>query len=200
MPSPQDQPQLGCLARLVLSLVGLLLLTFLFSPWALHIGNRWTPLLNWHGSGKLHSSTGSDYPLFLDLSFSVPTSGNLHRTSNLRGTALLCTPKGQLFHYNLTGTVYAWLNTDGQKVILYLRSPSDAKPKLDFSLHGSWDGPQLLLDDHGSMVASFNPDGFPRGWGVGTFAPKENAQATVEFSDQSTFESSCRLAAHPGAG
>ncbi|MBZ5527038.1 MAG: hypothetical protein LAN71_03925 [Acidobacteriia bacterium] len=46
----------------------------------------------------------------------------------------------------------------------------------------------------GSVAASFNPDGFPCGWGVGAYAPKENSQATIEFSSQSTFESSCRLA------
>ena len=30
----------------------------LLDPWALHISGRWTPMLMWQGTGKLHTKSG----------------------------------------------------------------------------------------------------------------------------------------------
>jgi hypothetical protein len=48
---------------LVLVLGGALVygVVVLLDPWALHIGGRWTPLLTWSGSGKLHTKSGIDW-------------------------------------------------------------------------------------------------------------------------------------------
>ncbi len=35
------------------------------NPWALHIGQRSTPLLYWHGTGTVLSKDGKMYPLYV---------------------------------------------------------------------------------------------------------------------------------------
>jgi hypothetical protein len=36
------------------------------NPWGLRIGQRWTPAMTWRGVGKLQSTTGAVYGLFLE--------------------------------------------------------------------------------------------------------------------------------------
>src|SRR5947208_2756020 len=56
--------------RFALGLVALLLVVYavvvLLDPWALHIGERWTPLLYWTGTGKLVTKSGT-YPVIITL-------------------------------------------------------------------------------------------------------------------------------------
>jgi hypothetical protein len=37
-------------------------------PWGLPIGQLWTPAMTWHGVGKLQSTAGAAYGLFLEVS------------------------------------------------------------------------------------------------------------------------------------
>jgi hypothetical protein len=105
---------------------------------------------------------------------------------------MLCGPKLGTHKYSLSGTVYsAWLSADGKRTVLHLYSPKNGQ-KLDFSLEGPWNGPQLAMNDRGSLAAGFNQDGSPRGVGVGMYGPKEKADVTLEYGSQSDFEALCR--------
>ena len=77
----------GCLTKLVLILVGAVVfvwaVTVALNPWALHIGGRSTPLLYWHGAGKVVSKDGKTYPLYVTFSPGKPrrTQGRGARAS-----------------------------------------------------------------------------------------------------------------------
>jgi len=57
------------------SVTGAILLVFVvyvvLNPWALHIGGRWTPAMTWHGVGKLQSTSGANYGLFIEVNLYV---------------------------------------------------------------------------------------------------------------------------------
>lgn len=197
MANEQGRPaaKTGCLGTMVGALVaaivvGMISLLF-FSPWALHMGGRLTPVLRWHGYGKLGSADGVAYILFLDLNLSK-AGADTSRSSNLNGSAKLCGPRLGTVSYALSGTVYrAWLSADGKRMVLHLYSPKNAQ-KLDFSLEGSWQGQQLVLSDRGSLAAGFNADGSPRGVGVGMYRPRKESAAVIEYGSRSDFEALCR--------
>ncbi len=56
-------------------MTGAILLVFVvymvLNPWALHIGGRWTPAMTWHGVGKLQSTSGANYGLFIEVNLYV---------------------------------------------------------------------------------------------------------------------------------
>ena len=60
---------LGCVGRvlalLVLGAILVLLIDAAFAPWAFFLGGTFHPLAFWQGWGRLHSSTGADYALFV---------------------------------------------------------------------------------------------------------------------------------------
>src|SRR5689334_2969969 len=62
-----ERRKFGCLGSVSFVIVLALALLLLLNPWSLHMGGRWTPALTWHGVGKLHSSTGATYGLFVEL-------------------------------------------------------------------------------------------------------------------------------------
>lgn len=53
----------GCLTLLVLLVGVLVLVNVLPTPWALHIGGRFTPLESWAGYGQIKASNGGRYVL-----------------------------------------------------------------------------------------------------------------------------------------
>jgi hypothetical protein len=76
-------------------------------------------------------------------------------------------------------------------VTFYFRSPKDGQRKLNFELLGSWQGPQLVLEDRGSMAMSFAPDGAGKGYLKGANSPKENTTGTLYYATDSEFSSAC---------
>lgn len=195
MANEQGKPaaKTGCLGTIVVTVVVGILSIFFFSPWALHMGGRLTPTMRWHGYGKMHSSDGADFGLYLDIYYSQPgRQRSAVQASNLNGSAMLCDPKLQAHKYRLSGTVYsAWVSAEGKRMVLHLYSPKNAQ-KLDFSLEGSWQGQQLVLSDRGSLASGFNADGSPRGAGVGIYRPRKESTAELEYGSQSDFEATCR--------
>lgn len=102
----------GCLARLILPLLlcglGVAAVVALLNPWALHRGDRWTPLLTWRGFGTFGGKSGPAYPIFLSL---YPPSNQSRlrldgrrATGGLQGQGCLCT--SSLQYLELTGDVY----------------------------------------------------------------------------------------------
>ena len=153
------------------------------------IGGRWTPALTWHGTGTLHSTSGANYPIFLELTVAMPEGRRRGGDGkDLQGSAKICTPQGEV--YPLTATGYfkrAWLTVDGKPVTFYLRSLKDAEPKLSLALLGQWRGTELQLEDKGNFAMTFAPDGHVKGYLRGTNSPVENTSGTLRYAPESEF-------------
>jgi hypothetical protein len=125
------------------------------SPWAFHIGGRWTPLLYWSGYGKLVTKTGT-YPLYVafypSAHFSRLHLDGLRPTGGLQGTGSLCTSPGVVEPLKLTGTVYGgWSSTNDALMefrLLEIRVFNVGQRQGYFDLYGRWRGTVLAMDDH----------------------------------------------------
>jgi len=182
----------GCLGSVTFAILLALGLLLLLNPWSLHMGGRWTPALTWHGVGKLHSSTGATYGLFMELYPHLERGGRGRGSrQNLEGIAKICTPQGEVYAMTVDGYLKAWLDADKKPITFYLRSRKDAQPKLRADLYGSWQGQELVLDDKGSMAMSFAVNGNAKGYLIGTNAPTENTTGSLRYATESEFASAC---------
>jgi hypothetical protein len=79
----------GCFTSLTRAILLVFVVYVVLNPWALHIGGRWTPAMIWHGIGKLQSTSGANYALFIEENLYVrPRRHNtIAGTDNLAGTA-----------------------------------------------------------------------------------------------------------------
>ena len=147
---------------IVLCVVMVYLLAAITSPWAFHIGGRWTPLLYWSGSGKLLTSSGT-HTLFLTLlpapDFSHLRLDGLRPTGGLQGSGRLCTGEGRAEYLRLSGTIYnGWRSTDGSLIELRLLEQKAIDVGQDhgyFDLYGRWQGQELVTDDRGEPGSKF---------------------------------------------
>ena len=154
------------------------------------MGGRWTPARTWHGVGKLQSSSGAVYGLFME----VTVASRRGRGHNLEGSAKLCTPQGEIFPLTVDGYVKrGWLDADRKPVTFYFRSPKDAQTRLNFSLFGCWQGQMLMLDDKGNMALSFAPDGRAKGYLHGANSPKEDTTGTLHYATETEFAAVCSM-------
>jgi hypothetical protein len=186
----------GCLT----SLFGLLVLgvgvvyglAAVTSPWAFHIGGRWTPLLYWSGSGKLVTKSGT-YPLYVYF-FPASHFSRLHLdgvrpTGGLQGAGWLCTSPGVMQRLKLGGTVYGgWRSTEGSLMAFRLNEPKifDVGQKQGyFDLYGRWQGPELVMNDRGRWG-----DAFRSGVKI------EHASVTLDWGRYSDFKALCASATH----
>jgi hypothetical protein len=187
------QRKFGCLGSVTFAILLVVALLLLLNPWSLHMGGRWTPALTWHGVGKLHSSTGATYGLFVELYPHLEHSRRGTHTSrkNMEGTAKICTAQGEVYAMTVDGYLSAWIDADRKPLTLYLRSLKDAQPRLRADLHGSWQGQELVLDDKGSMAMSFAADGNAKGYLIGTNAPAEDTTGRLHYATESEFASVC---------
>ena len=158
---------LGSLFRVLLAgifggalLYGVVVIT---APWSLHIGQRWTPFLTWHGYGKLLTKAGAQYPLYVSL---YPSShfSQLHReglrpTGGVQGQGWLCTASGATQRLELTGTIYGgWRSTANSLFafrLLEARIINNGQARGFFDLTGRWQGPKLVMDQRGSAPETF---------------------------------------------
>jgi hypothetical protein len=186
----------GCFTTVTGAILLALAVYVVLNPWALHIGGRWTPAMTWHGVGKLESTSGAKYGLFLEVN--LATQRRRHSTlggaNNLTGTAKLCTPQGEIYPLAVGGHVKgAWLDADRKPVTFYFRSLKDAQPRLNFELLGAWQGEELVIEDRGNMAMSFAPDGRAKGYLKGANSAKENTAGTLHYATESEFDAVCSL-------
>ena len=158
------------------------------NPWAMHIGGRWTPFLTWHGSGKLHTNTGAEYPLYVSFypasHFSQLHMDGLRPTGGLQGSAWLCTAPGETQYLTLSGTIYGgWRSTEGslmdfrlleQKIIVV------GQRRGFFDLYGKWQGQQLVMDARTSVASQFRSG-----------LKIEHPSVTLDWGSYSDFKSVC---------
>ena len=132
-----------------------LLVTLLLNPWAMHLGGRWTPALTWHGVGKLQSTSGASYGLFMEVSVYMRRGRRgMGRGQNLQGTAKLCTPQGETYPLTVNGYLKRdWLDADRKPATFYFYSSKGADPRRNFELLGAGHGQELVLEDKGNMAA-----------------------------------------------
>jgi len=190
--------RLGCLGALFFGVVVVILLMLALYPWAFRIGGRFTPLSVWTGYGRLHSASGVNSALYVRLVFHMPRGRG---GSNLRGSALLCTPQGRTYSYDLNGQVLrAWQSTEGKTTVLYLAGPQEDKSSRGFELRGVWRNGSLEMDDRGTMRRWYLPDGSlsPTSLPTHLLKPGDLAQATLSFGSKEDFEALCKSPAASG--
>jgi hypothetical protein len=176
----------------------------LLAPWSFRIGGRWTPGA-WWGVGRLRDSTGAQYGLYV---YFYPAFRGASRIGHdpfprtgLRGRAAVCTAGGRQYAFDLRGQISgAWLDADGKQVSLSLSEPRALTIRRHFSLFGVWQGPNLVLDDHKSMIMYFRPDGtLTPAPSYTSPLPDKHANVTLSWGSQSDFESLCASIFHAPA-
>lgn len=157
----------GCIAQSAIALAfgcGLLYLILLvLAPWNFYFGGHFHLVPGWTGHGFMHSSAaGGDY--YVWLTFTPTTPG--YRKSPLKGTAYLCTPRGQKFRLHFGGDMPRRHGSDlrGIPIHLYLYNwpllasfTTDRRPSFD--LYGTFGNAELIMEDRGSLARAFRPDG-----------------------------------------
>ncbi len=190
-PPPKTRRR-GCLSSLiVVALLGVAVVygvVLVTSPWAFHIGGRFTPLLYWSGYGELHTKGGT-YPLYVSIfpssHFSRLHLDGIRPTGGLQGFGALCTSRGTVQRMELSGTIYGgYRSTDDSLISLRVLerwnrlSPPGSRGYFD--LYGRWQGPQLVMNDRGRIGATFRN---------GT--RMDQASITLDWGSYSDFKKVC---------
>ncbi len=191
---------------LLLAILAVLVVTVGLTPWAVHMGGRWTPMMTWDGYGPVVASNGGRYLLFPDLhgGLAVTRTGRTACSQfggcdSLHGTAELCTPNGKVHTFDLRGAVHSWLSTDGAPTSIRLTggSPWPLQSGWVVSFSGHWDGPELhLADTDNSFTEEFTPRGDIRR--VTSTADAGSARATLRYGSHEDFREACGTLATRG--
>ncbi|MGO9971851.1 MAG: hypothetical protein ACLP01_03270 [Solirubrobacteraceae bacterium] len=186
------------LSVLAIVLVALFAVYVLPTPWALHIGDRFTPLETWDGYGAVRASNGGRYVLFAHLRGGIAGGGyespcGVHSCDTLHGNAKLCTANGATYSLSLSGDVHAWWSTDGASTLIELTgSPLPGGWVVAF--RGEWNRSVLpLADTDNSFTELFTPAGRIRH--VTSTADAGTAHVTLRYGSSDAFERACRALA-----
>jgi hypothetical protein len=193
---------MGCLGTLIFLFLFIVAFMALMVPWAFHMGGRWTLTTAWRGVGRLRDSTGREYGLFTSFFPYLQRGGSgVHfgpamptPRYALRGQAWVCTPSGMRIPFDLRGDIYgAWLDAEGKLIHLDLSEQTRQKPKRHFALYGSFQGPQVVMDDHKSMFMYLLPDGkLTPARSYTSPVPEKHAKVTLEWGTEDDLSRLCR--------
>jgi len=164
---PRRRGCIGCLTQSALALVFgcavVYVMFILLAPWNFYFGGHFHLVPGWTGRGWIHSTAaGGNY--YLWVRFEPTTPG--YRRSPLKGTAFLCTPRGERYRLHFGGSMPRKHGTDlrGVPIHLYLYNwplfgqfTGDRRPKLDF--YGTFGNSKLTMEDRGSLARAFRGDG-----------------------------------------
>ena len=159
---------MGCLPGLLILLVlGPLLVVAIdlaFAPWIYTVGDRTRLLPVWAGVGFAQTPSG---PYKIAVWFSPRPSGSrILPSTSILGSGYVCTPSGKRYTLKVTGGASGriWKDMDGHEFHLsayhqpiFYNFAGDRRPRLNFS--GSWVGPNLQMNDEGSIALAFQADG-----------------------------------------
>jgi hypothetical protein len=188
-----------------ISAMGVLLLFAigaLFYPWSFYMGGRFHPIPMWRGWGKLHSSSGRDYVLYVSLEpdYHSRHSGPYMGVASVQGWGTLCAPNGESYSVRLSGNMerHMGASTEGKHMYMWIHrwlwyyswpGQWDRRPRIEFD--GAWHNPVLVLHDGGSLDRAFNADGTLRS-GPATRTPGERGiEVTLHEGSKSDFEAAC---------
>ena len=185
---------------LILVIVGLCVY-ILPTPWAFHMGGKFSPLGEWDGYGQVHAANGGKYLLFTHLRGGIVinrghSSCSLTGCDRLTGSAELCTTGGQHYTFALTGVVHGWYTTNGSKTTIGLTggTPTALPHGSVVAFHGAWKGPELRLASTGnSFTGAFTPAGGIRKTTSG--ANRGTALVVLRNGSRASFEQACHALA-----
>jgi hypothetical protein len=185
------------LRLLLVLIVVFLVIDVLPTPWAWHIGGRFTPTQEWDGYGQLRASNGGKYVLFTHLRGSIVqgkwTSCSYRGCDSMYGNARLCTESGRTYTFSLTGKVGGWLTTNGSNTSIDLSGgqPAPLPEGWVVALHGSWRGPALSLSSpDNSFTEVFTARGAIRT--TTSSADAGTASVTIRYGSAADFAQACR--------
>jgi hypothetical protein len=198
---PPRRSALVWLRLLLIAVLAVLVFVVLPTPWALHIGGRFTPSGEWDGYGAVQASNGGHYLLFTQLRGGLLAghgySGcGLTGCDSLFGSARLCTQGGQDYTFRLGGAVHSWLGTNGARTDISLTggTPTALPDSWVVAFHGTWHGPELpLANTDGSFTEVFTPAGAIRT--VTSRKDAGTAHGVLRYGSAASFDSACRALA-----
>jgi hypothetical protein len=149
------------------------------------------------GAGIAQTPAG---PYTIHVWFSPSPSGSrILPSASISGSAYVCTPTGKRYTLKVTGGAIGriWKDMDGHSFRLYASNgpffvsvTGDHRPRLNFS--GSWVGPNLQMDDEGTIAQAFLADGsLSPGPGLGGSHIKEKAVPITFTETSSWWRGSC---------
>ena len=205
----QPRRRRGCLsgcftqvvAALTLGVLVVLAVYGLIAPWGFYLGTGTFHIdPEYRGWGRMHSNALGDFALYVRFGPSLRSGSRFYPSSDLRGFAWLCTPRGEEFRMHLSGSMRAHLNlnTDGEKIRLgtyYWPAltggfTGDHRPSLSF--RGQWQNPDIVLTDNSSLANAFQTDGnVYRGHDPNRRPPHEDVALTIRPGTYEDFKSAC---------
>lgn len=200
-PPPSSPPAPRRTRHSLLILVALAVLAFglplamdaVFAPWAFFMGGHFHLNPKWTGWGRMHSNTSGDYAIYITIS---PWFGRGHSFTDITGKGALCTQRGDNYRLSMAGSFEegSGANLQGRTATIY---PHNYNPKhtghndpsLEF--RGSWNNPDLVLDDQGSINQAFDADGGLAKKNQGHSALKERVSLTLHEGSRTDFDAAC---------
>ena len=190
------------LLRLLLILIVVLLALYVLpSPWAFHMGSRFSAAGEWDGYGPVQAGNGGRYLLYTHLRGGIlhnhgQAGCSLTGCDTLTGTAQLCTQGGQHYTFPLTGAVHGWYTTDGSPTNINLTggTPKPLPHGWVIAFHGVWHGAVLpIADTDNSFSEVFTPDGAIRT--ATSSAGARTTHGTLRYGSVTSFDRACRALA-----
>jgi hypothetical protein len=183
---------------LLIAVLAILVVYIVPTPWALHIGGKFTPLEEWDGVAAVTATNGGHYVLYTHLQGGLMGTGRaacgfMGGCDTLHGNAKLCTENGSIYSLHLGGAVHSWWSTDGANTSIDLTG----KPLPDgwvVAFTGKWAGPALpLADTDNSFTELFTRRGVIRH--TTSTADAGIARGTLRNASSQTFDNACRALA-----
>lgn len=188
---------LGCFGSLVAIVVLGVGIQLAFTPWAVHIGGSFTPMMRWTGVAEAHTASGASYAVQLTINANNLSQHacSQYGCDDFHGTLTVCTAAGMYTFTNVSGTVGGWLSTDGQDMnVSFSHGSTTADRGLLGYLRGTWHGKVYQATDAGYLDRDFQPDGTPR-TSVGSAVAADAATLAFQPGD---FTSACKQVARGG--
>lgn len=185
---------------LLLTLAAAILVVYVVpTPWALHIGGKFTPLERWNGYGSVRASDGGRYVLYTHLEGGLIGGGedepscSSRGCDTLHGSAKLCAENGRTYSFTLTGAVHSWWSTDGAGTSVDLTG-NELPDGWVVAFKGRWHGPLLPLSSpDNSFTEVFTRAGAIRH--VTSTADAGTAELTLRNGTSDAFKQACRALA-----
>jgi hypothetical protein len=194
----RQRRRLGAPALLGIAAGAVLFVYIVPTPWALHIGGKFTPLENWDGVAAINATNGGHYVLFAHLQGGIMGGGANGcgfpgGCDTLHGNAKLCTENGTTYAFGLSGKVDSWWSTDGATTSIDLTG-KHLPDGWVVAFKGKWAGPALpIADTDNSFNEVFTRRGAIRS--VTSTADAGTASGTLQNGSSATFTAACRALA-----